>query len=518
MSDTLTTLRIGVDPTGGVNGLRHFRAGLRRTRSHVLALTSSIVSTTSKIALMTAGFVGITSAMGALGIGFRSARRHWEAMAEVSTLVAGTTAEISYLNQASSELLQTFGGNTTEILKGFYQSISAGVGDVVDAANFMKTALGLAVGGVTDTITAVTALSSVTNAYKHVNYEASRAADVLFTTVRLGMTTIGELGGQIGRVTSLAAPLGIQFEEVAAAVAVLTGKAGLSTRMAITAFRGALTAMVKPANEVHVVLKDLERQTGVLGLEFTASNLEARGFIGMLEQLRQATGGNKDLLTEIFPNIEAMQAMFPLLTTQFEAFKSALDSMYNDSAGAAAAAFAKIEKSLPFRFDRELSKISDNFKSMGHSILAFLTPVLESINAGISAAFNTTDITIKFHDFLWNVAISAAELAEALKGPVNVVIGGIQRVIDFYNTLPGWLKTWGILGAIVLGRKGIAAATTGGIIYDQGTKLVEKSLKSTIDEHYASILPKEGNECERRGCLGYCGGYQGCLQLGHRTG
>ena len=299
-------LKVKVDPSRGLSGLKSFRNSLRRTKGSATSLTSGISGMVMKIGTLTTGLVGLTSALGGLTFGFIGAKQHWTAMAEVSTLIKGTSAEIAFLNKASNDLLQTYGGSSANILQGFYQAISAGMGDVADSAEFMETALKLSVGGVTDTITSVTALTSVVNAYKHENYEAARAADVLFTTVRLGKTTISELGNQIGRITSLASPLGIQFEEVAAALAVITGKGGFSTDTAATAFRGALTAMVSPAQQTIKLLEKLEKQTGVVGLEFTASNLAANGFLGMLEKLAQATGGDKDLITKIFPNVEAL--------------------------------------------------------------------------------------------------------------------------------------------------------------------------------------------------------------------
>ena len=184
--------------------------------------------------------------------------------------------------------------------------------------------------------------------------------------------------------------------------------------------------------------------------------------------------------------------MFPLITNLLSDYKSALDTMINESVGAADVAFAKIEKSLPFRFDRELSKFKSSFEKIGHGILAFLTPVLEAINAGIKAAvsaFGETAMLLKFHDFLWALAITASELTNALREPINVMISGIQRVVEFYNNFPDWLKTWGILGAIIFGRKAIIAMTAGGVAYDLGIDTFKEAFDKAQEGEMGKLMP-----------------------------
>ena len=90
-----------------------------------------------------------------------------------------------------------------------------------------------AVGGLTETETAADAVTTILNAYKMSAEEAGTVSDQLFTTVRLGKTTFGELGASIAQVAPIAAAYGISIDQVLGAVASLT-KQGTPTAQAMT--------------------------------------------------------------------------------------------------------------------------------------------------------------------------------------------------------------------------------------------------------------------------------------------
>ena len=83
---------------------------------------------------------------------------------------------------------------------GLYQTLSAGITDVTDATEFMRVAVTLSTGGVAEMSDVVRALAATLNAYSLGVEEAEKISDLLFTTVRLGMTTMPELAHSIGRV------------------------------------------------------------------------------------------------------------------------------------------------------------------------------------------------------------------------------------------------------------------------------------------------------------------------------
>ena len=89
------------------------------------------------------------------------------------------------------------------------------------------------------TETAADAITTILNAYKMSAEEAGTVSDQLFTTVRLGKTTFGELGASIAQVAPIAAAYGISIDQVLGAVASLT-KQGTPTAQAMTQIRAAI--------------------------------------------------------------------------------------------------------------------------------------------------------------------------------------------------------------------------------------------------------------------------------------
>ena len=479
-----SALTLYVNPGPGLNGLKAFQNGLKKTQAHVLGLTSSIVGITAKVALMTLGFVGFTSAIGGLALGVRAAKQHSAALSETLTLLEGTASETAFLKKRSEELVKVYGGNSAKMLEGFYQSISAGMGDVAQSAEFMEVALKLSVGGVADTTIAIDALSSVVNAYGKEVLSANKASDILFTTVRLGKTTVSELGSVIGRLTSLAAPFGIPFEQISAAISVLTAQ-GLNTPTTVTALGQTINAMVKPTQQALEKLEELSKKSGI-ELDFSAATVEAKGFLGIMKDIYDAARGDKNVLGEIFPTVQALRAVLPLLTNKWEKYNEVLEVFYTKSAGATEEAFKKIEKSLSFRFDREISGIGAKFELLGRSILHYLTPVLELINQSVDDAFGDTDVTLKFLEFLASASVMAAGLYDVIQPVISTTWEGVNTLKDFWDTLPIEFKTVGIFGLILLGKKGAAAVLGTAWIMQKGIDL----WKNYVNEIETPRLPE----------------------------
>ena len=127
-----------------------------------------------------------------------------DAVAEVSTLVDTTTFDMKGLTNAALDQAAAF-GNVQGQVKAYYQIISAGASDLETATGILEAANKLAVGGVTDIATAADGLTSVLNAYGNKVAGATAVSDALFTAMKAGKTTIGELSSSLGQVAPLAA-------------------------------------------------------------------------------------------------------------------------------------------------------------------------------------------------------------------------------------------------------------------------------------------------------------------------
>src|SRR5690606_37371303 len=136
----------------------------------------------------------------------------------------------------------------TDVAAGMASPIGAGL-DVSQINAFMDTAAQAAVVASTDIHTAVDGLTSVVNAYGADVVEAAKASDIMFKTVDLGKVEFQELSRFLYNVIPTAASLGLAFEDVGAAIALLTAQ-GTPASVATTQIRQLLVELQKPTTEV----------------------------------------------------------------------------------------------------------------------------------------------------------------------------------------------------------------------------------------------------------------------------
>jgi len=170
------------------------------------------------------------------------------AMAEVRTLTNAMPKEQRILTNQVRDLSVKFGQLDTTMAKAAYNITSAGFGDSAEMLALLEVSAKAAIAGITDVNTAATLLTQSLNAYGAGADEAAKYSDILFATVKGGVTTFPELAANLGKVTGIAATAGITFEEVAAAIAVMTQK-GINTAEATTALNALILAMVSGSEE-----------------------------------------------------------------------------------------------------------------------------------------------------------------------------------------------------------------------------------------------------------------------------
>ena len=288
-----------------------------------------------------------------------------------------------------------FGVLPTEVVPALYQSLSAGV-PKDNVFTFLEDAQQLAKGGVTDLATAVDGLSGVVNAYGEEMGSAGAFSDMMFTTVKLGKTTIEDLSNNLFQVTPIASSLGVGFDQVSAAMAGLTLVTG-NTSVASTQLKAMLAELGKSGSTAFdafveasgKTFPDFIREGGTLG--------EALGLMQTKAEENSLTLG------DMFGSVEAGQAALVIAQGNAETFTANLEAMRNSS-GATEEAFDTMNTGLSATMDRLKARFSVTLLDLGES----LAPALES----------------------WGLMIA--------------------DVLDAINMLPGPLRTGILLGGTLL--------------------------------------------------------------------
>jgi len=328
-----------------------------------------------------------------------------QAMGQVDTLL--DDGNIKEFTLAVRDLSAETGIAASELSGGLYQALSAGV-PPGNAIEFLANASKAAAAGATDVTSAVDIMTTVLNAFKMEADQTARVGDVLFQTVKLGKTTLGELSASLAQVAPLAASSGVSFEQVAAAVATLT-KQGAPTSNAVTQIRAAILA----TNEV-------------LGDGWTKSMSLQEAFKAVEKQ----SNGSQTALRAMVGRVEAMNGILGLTGKNARGAAGDLASI-DKAAGAMDRANDKVQQA------RHWSRLFQSFKAnvlaVGGAIDRGLSPLVEALAAKFRAvAANAGPL-----------AGLATKIKEFAKGAANDLDGIFDKIKNGALTLAAVIKALG---------------------------------------------------------------------------
>jgi len=327
-------------------------------------------------------------------------------MAEVNTLINVSREEFDRLSKSVVEISTRVPQTASELAAGLYDLISAGA-SVKESSKALELAAKAAVAGVTDTKTAIQAGMSVINAYGLSLEQLSEIYDILFATVKTGVTTFPELAHHIGNVLPTARAAGVGFREVAAAIATMT-KAGIRTPQAVTALTGAIRALAMPTEET-------KKRLAELGIEW-------RGLMGTLKQIKDL-GLSAYELRKIIPDEEAIKAVLSL-TQNFEVLQNILGEL-KDSAGATKEAYDKM-KDTPVN---QIKMLANQFQALVITMGGFFAPMLRAVITPLKVLFQilySLPAPIKFLGAMLMVGYGALIMWQNALRPLIIYLQGLS--------------------------------------------------------------------------------------------
>lgn len=296
---------------------------------------------------------------------------------EVATLLGPDAIPTGFFDEAvegARSLAFEFGTLTNDSIPALYQAISARV-PRENAFSFLETANQAAIAGVTTLDTSVRGLAASINAYGRDVLSADEASDALFVGVRFGITTFEQLSNNIGKVSPLAANLGVTFDEVVASLAAMTAQ-GVSTSQATTRLNAVLTELSRESSEVSQVFRSL---TGQSFPEFIASGGTMQEAINLLNVEAERTNTT---MVDMFNRIEAGQGVMLLTGESANLFEDALGGMAEKS-GATEAAFETMAETMQFRMNQLFASLEQVrlafFRGFDPSVVGLIENILPII-------------------------------------------------------------------------------------------------------------------------------------------
>lgn len=305
-----------------------------------------------------------------------------KSMLEVASISGTISSSLADFMNKVLEVTQRVPVAANDAAKALYQIVSAGH-DGADAMEILEVSAKAAIGGVTDTATSADAITTILNAYKMSASEAENVSDMLFTTARLGKTTMGELGQSIAQAAPIAASYGVEIDQVLAAVASLT-KQGTPTAQAMTQIRASIIGVSK-------VLGD--------------GAFDTRTFQEALQEVSDRSKGSESKLRELVPEIEAVNGVLGMTGGNAKNAASDLAELGNSS-GAAEAAFKKMQESGSAQLQLLQNNITSALRPLGKELLEEVSGVAKSMNEAFSngeieKGLHTLETLIKLVSVAW---------------------------------------------------------------------------------------------------------------------
>lgn len=404
------------------------------------------------------------------------------AIGEIQTVSRDLNLSFDELSAKTIQVSRDFGSPLEIVTEGLYETLSNQVGAAAEAFDFLTTSQRFGIAAVTDTDSAVNLLSSVINSYNLSVAEADTVSGKLFKTIELGRIRGEEFANTFGRVAVVSAQLGIELDEVLAAIATLTVQ-GLKYNEAFTLITNTEQKLINPSEALQRVFKDM-------GVASAEAGIQAFGFQGFLEKLTDESGDTATEIGKLFNRIRAIRGVLGLTNRQGERFNEVLQQIQAAGAPELEQAFETIFQTTGKQFEKQLNDIQLLFtQTFGGAILTSLNKLFNVFGGGTAT-------------------VQAFGLAAAAAGTAYVIastgiVASTASIIASFTTLGGAIAA---IRVALIGLSGfiftpagaalaIAAATLAAVAaYNRFAPAIEdvtEALKKQNDVEAETILNQE---------------------------
>ena len=357
--------------------------------------------------------VAFTAGAVAIGGAVIAANKFEEKFTDVVTLLDDASFSTKTLEQGIAglkkgvlELGQATGENFDDLNQALFDLISAGV-PAEEAMDTLRVTTELAAAGATETSIAVKALTSTMTAFGDEAGTAQEISEKFFTAQKFGVTTVGELAREFNKVAGLANNMGVSFDEALASLSALTADGAKPTAEAATQLKAAFNGIIN-------IQKELGKESQQVQEALSLQNIEQKGLVGALTELKEATGGSVVEMKRLLGSSEALQAVLSLTGAQSALVKKQMKEMADESARAATFADAlAVKQATGARAMARFSKVIETAAILlGDQFAPLISKAADALS-GLFRIFNDNPILIKFSALILGAGTALAAIAGA---------------------------------------------------------------------------------------------------------
>ena len=361
-----------------------------------------------------AAFRAIGKAATAVGIGklvsetIELGKQFGEAFAKVETIMDTSQVNVSDMEKSIRETAVAMGVDAGELSDAVYNAISA-TGDTAGAVDLVATATKLAKAGFTDSTSALGVLTTAMNAYGMSADEAEELSDSLITTQNLGVLTMSELSGAMGKAIATGSAYGVNIHNLESGYIALT-KSGINVNEATTYLSGMMKELGTSGSKAAKILQEKTGQS------FGQLMKSGASLGDVLDVLLESVNGDTEAMMNLWGSAEAGKAANAIISQGLNTFNDNLAKV-TKSAGTTQAAYTTMSETTA----QKTAILQTSIKELGLSIY-------EDLDGPVSdATDNLTGYVQKLSKAYSTEGMTG--MVEAAGGVVSDMIGKIVEKI-----------------------------------------------------------------------------------------
>ena len=337
-----------------------------------------------------------------------------KSMTQIESLVGIAADKVSEMGETAKKMATDTGRSANEAAEALFFITSAGLRGA-DATDTLSASLKAAAVGLGETKTIADLATSAMNAYGVENLNATSATDILVASVREGKLEASELAGAMGGVIPLASNMGVEFNEVGAALAAMS-RTGTNAAVGATQLTAILASIKAPTVQSAEAMLALGTSQ-----EEIAQSLEQKGLMPTLLDLSNRLKQTGMDAKAIFPNLRALKGVLDL-TGKGAADNEKIFDALNNTLGATDEAFEKTSQSASFQFTKGMATMKNSLMEIGQIILPAVVKGVTKLSTfvkGLADSFkNLSPQTQKIILSLTGILAAA--------GPMLIIFGKIM--------------------------------------------------------------------------------------------
>ena len=288
-------------------------------------------------------------------------------LANLNTILKVSQTELNKYGEKFIDLSINTGINKKEVLEGAQHILTLGV-KKNELLDFLEITAKTATAGQITTNAAAEMLQTITKAYGTSLREAEAIADTLLTIQGKTSISLGMLEEPLKAIAAVSGPLGINFDEVGAAMIQFIRNENTASEAASML----KSIFIELSTEGYKAAETFESLSGMTFESFIASGGTLQETLELLERSAQE---NNQSLKEMFSSVEAGNAAFLLTGMNSEGFSRHLENMKNNS-GEMSAAYTAATANIKDEWDKLLNAMTSHW---GRFVSFFEKPLYMTI-------------------------------------------------------------------------------------------------------------------------------------------